>query len=57
MKLKAQEMLMHQIANVGYVIAESGEIPEDIREEFTAICFKEMSRIAKLFGYEDAWFN
>lgn len=60
-KLKAQELLMHGIANVlGYwteedllLVAALGG--DDQREEFGRLLRAQADRIAKLFGYDEAW--
>jgi hypothetical protein len=59
-KLEAQDMLMHGIGNVlGYW----NECPpfEDMTEqeiaEFHAILKREADRVAKMFGYDEAWTN
>ncbi len=55
-KKKAQELIMEQIAKIGYgsdfdkYIAEG---PDDAEE----ILKKQMDRVARMFGHEEAWFG
>lgn len=58
LKQQARDMLMQQIANIGYgdeydeFISHCGSI-----EKANEIMIKEMDRLAKLLGYDSAWFN
>ena len=62
-KLKAQEMLLHGIGNVLGYWSEDMVDTEDVaklgisEDEFHKILHREADRIAKLFGYEEAWTN
>ena len=59
-KRKAQDLIMAQIAKIGY-----GEDYEDFvkevgggdNEKADAILMEQMNRIAKMFGYNGAWFG
>ena len=59
-KRKAQDLIMAQIAKIGY-----GEDYEDYvrevadgdHEKADAILMEQMNRIAKMFGYNGAWFG
>lgn len=62
-KEKAQEMLMHGIATVlGYWQEDHGNV-EDVQElglaneEFGRLLRQQADRVAKLFGYDEAWGN
>lgn len=61
-KQKAQKLIMHALAATGYYISDNnaGEVDgmtaQEI-EEYTAIVSEQMDRVAKLFGYESAWFG
>lgn len=58
MKAKAQEEILHQIGNMSYVIHESMDFEnEKEKEAFQIEAKKQMDRIAKMFGYTNAWFN
>lgn len=56
-KQLAQDLIMHQVSIVGY-----GEFYEQYvqkigdAEEADKILLEQMSRVAKLFGFENAWF-
>lgn len=57
-KRKAQDLIMRQIAKIGY-----GSDYEDFvsligdMEKADAILMTQMNRIAKMFGFESAWFG
>lgn len=57
-KKLAQDLIMRQIAIIGY-----GDKYNDFvdivgnQEEADAIMLEQMDRIAKMFGYEGAWFE
>jgi hypothetical protein len=57
LKEKAQEEIMDKISQVGYAISESGDHTEEEKEILLAEVKKQMDRIAKLFGYDEAWFS
>jgi hypothetical protein len=60
LKEHAREVLMHGIGNqLGYYNPDDDarEIPQDQREEFRAVMQREADRVARLFGYEEAWAN
>ncbi|PBC84612.1 MULTISPECIES: hypothetical protein [unclassified Streptomyces] len=59
MKERAQEMLLHGVANVlGYWHETQGdEIPQAQHDDFQQIMRREADRAARLFGYEEAWVN
>lgn len=56
-KQLAQDLIMEQIACIGY-----GERYEEFKakigddEEAEAILKEQMNRVAKMFGFEEAWF-
>lgn len=56
-KIKAQDLIMEQIAKIGY---DSGY--ETFKEAVgdsdaaEAIMKEQMDRVAKMFGYKEAWF-
>ena len=59
MKVKAQDLLMAQISTVGYCDAFEAFIEQcggnpNVAEE---IMMGQMNRIAKLFGYKNAWWS
>lgn len=58
---KAQEMLMHGIGNVlGYWSEQDRDVAKDLGltdEEFHGVLAAQADRVAKLFGYEQAWAN
>lgn len=56
-KVKAQDLIMKQIANIGY----GSDYEEFVKligsqEEADKVMKTQMDRVAKLFGYESAWF-
>ena len=56
-KLKAQDLIMHQIAIIGY----GDDFDEFIKdcgshEEACKVLKSQMDRIAKMFGYKESWF-
>lgn len=60
LKDHAREALMMGIGNVlGYYDPDDDarEIPQDQRDEFHQVMKREADRVARLFGYEEAWSN
>lgn len=60
LKEHAREVLLHGIANqLGYYDPRdyAREVPEGQREEFYAVMKREADRVARMFGYEEAWSN
>jgi hypothetical protein len=60
LKLIAQDALMQGIANqLGYWNPEdcAEEIPESQRDELDQIMKREADRVARMFGFEEAWIN
>lgn len=58
LKLEAQDLIMEQIAIIGYgdryeAFAENF----DSEEEASLFLKTQMDRVAKLFGYKEAWFG
>lgn len=59
-KEKAQDLIMMQIAKIGYgsdyedFVKEVGEGDSDKAD---AILKSQMDRVAKMFGYSEAWFG
>ena len=57
-KIKAQDLIMNQISIIGYgenfdnYVSEIGD-----PEEANKILQKQMDRVAKLFGFKNAWFS
>lgn len=58
LKQKAQDLLMAQIAGVGYgsEYQDFIELCEGDAALAYSIVKKQMDRIARMFGYEEAWF-
>lgn len=54
MKIKAQDIIMHQISACGYAL-EGTDLEHN--EEFKDILKQQMDRIGKLFGFDGAWFS
>lgn len=56
-KLKAQDLIMHQLANIGYG-SDYEEFCKnfDSEEEACACLKKQMDRVAKMFDYKESWF-
>ncbi len=59
MKLLAQDALMHGIGNVlGYERPSDFEDwPKEQQEAYREIMQREANRLAKVFGYGEAWAN
>jgi len=59
MRIKAQDIIMSQIAHCGYVLHESDylDILEEDKELMQVELKKQMDRVAKLFGFDEAWFS
>lgn len=60
MKEMAQDALMHGIANVlGYwdPTDEGKQLTDEQRDELRQVMQQQADRIAKLFGYDNAWSN
>lgn len=57
-KIKAQVLIMQQLAKIGYGY-DWEEFVSDIGDEDEAheIVMKQMNRVAKMFGYQAAWFG
>ena len=57
-KQLAQYLLMQQISIVGYG-SDYEEFVKKLgsQEEADKVMFEQMNRIAKLFGYKNAWFS
>lgn len=55
---KAQDLIMKQISSIGYGSNMETYIKEigDEKEAYN-ILSKQMNRVAKMFGYEEAWFS
>lgn len=58
-KQKAQDLIMSQIAIIGYGERFNEYIKElgGNEEEATAILKDQMDRVAKIFGFNSAWFQ
>jgi hypothetical protein len=56
-KKLAQDLIMNQIANIGYG-SDYAEYVKQIgsQEEADKIMFEQMNRVAKIFGFNEAWF-
>ncbi len=55
-KKKAQDLIMHQLSIIGY--GESFEAYcKETGEDAEAILKSQMDRVAKLFGFNEAWFS
>ena len=57
-KLLAQDLIMHQISAIGY----GGSYEEYVKAvgsqaEADKVLMEQMNRIAKMFGFERAWFS
>lgn len=59
MKLLAQDQLMHGIGNaLGYIRPSDFEDwPKEQQEAYREIMQREANRLAKVFGYGEAWAN
>ena len=55
-KQKAQDLIMSQIAIIGYGRPYE-EYSEEVGEDAEAIMKAQMDRVAKLFGFDKAWFS
>lgn len=55
-KLKAQEIIMDTISTAGYRVAEM-ELSEKEQKALFDELKKQMDRVAKMFGYDEAWFS
>lgn len=57
-KRKAQDLILDQLAKIGYG-DEYEEFKAEIgdHEEAEAILKSQMDRVAKMFGYAEAWFG
>jgi len=54
LKLKAQEMVMDKLSEVFYNSEfREGEVPQDLEIEIK----RQMERVAKLMGFNEAWTN
>lgn len=57
-KLKAQDLILSQIAIIGYGEKFEEYVKEiGTEEEATKVLKKQMDRIAKMFGYSESWFE
>ena len=56
LKEQVQHEMMHLIGNISYVIGDMN-LNEEHQEQFLAEAKKQADRVAKLFGYDEAWFN
>ena len=57
-KRLAQDLIMDRISTVGYIVLDNEEyklVADDA--EFNAILKYQMDRVAKMFGYPEAWFS
>lgn len=57
-KQKAQDLILHQMSIIGY----GGDYDEFVKEigsqtEADKILKQQMDRVAKMFGYKEAWFS
>lgn len=57
-KLKAQDLIMQHLSTIGYG-SDFEEFAKLVgnEEEATKILFQQMNRVAKLCGYDSAWFS
>lgn len=57
-KQKAQDLILHQISSIGYGDSYE-EFVSEIGSQFEAdrILKQQMDRVAKMFGYKEAWFS
>lgn len=57
MKMMAQDLIMRQISIIGYGDGYEEFVKEiGSHEEAEKVLYQQMNRIAKIFGYEKAWF-
>lgn len=59
-KQKAQDLIMTQIAKIGYGDDYEDfvkEVADGDHEKADAVLLEQMNRIAKMFGYNGAWFG
>lgn len=55
---KAQDLIMDVLSTCGYKLHESDEYKDFAEdEEFELILKKQMDRVAKMFGFSEAWFT
>ncbi|MBR2555145.1 MAG: hypothetical protein IKE94_09820 [Aeriscardovia sp.] len=54
-KQKAQNLILHQISIIGYGDSFE-EYMKEVGEDGQEILSQQMDRIAKMFGYDRAWF-
>ncbi len=54
-KQKAQDLILHQISIIGYGDSFE-EYMKEVGEDGQEILSQQMDRIAKMFGYDRAWF-
>ena len=55
-KEKAQDLIMYQISIIGYG-TEYDEYKKEIGNNADEVLKSQMDRIAKMFGYDQAWFS
>lgn len=57
-KQKAQDLIMQQISIIGYGESYNDFVKEiGDEEEADKILKQQMDRVAKMFGYKEAWFS
>lgn len=56
-KISAQDLIMEQLATIGYGTQYEGYCDDfESVEEANECLKKQMDRIAKMFGYKESWF-
>lgn len=55
-KQKAQDLIMQQISIIGYG-ENFEEYMQEVGPDGQDILFEQMNRVAKIFGFKQAWFS
>jgi hypothetical protein len=57
-KMIAQDLIMEHLSNIGYGSAYEDFVEKiGSQEEADEVMMKQMNRIAKIFGFNKAWFS
>ena len=55
-KQKARALIMHHMSGIAYG-AQYEQYRDEIGEDAEKILYEQMERIAKVFGFDHAWFS